>query len=175
MSLAPSTGRLRYRLRPARVSRRAARDRGSYVGRKASPRLTRTAPVRFDASIESKPSLTQGWEMFGDFHDSLIRRVELRTATRGQLREVAVELDALSLSGEWYDLRFHFTGVEEYRFWQGNFMMEVIFGAHWARFSDRVYGELVYVAFDEDGIDLDAPTVERSDRPSHTWLHERSN
>jgi hypothetical protein len=103
-------------------------------------------------------SLSDAWERFGCFHDSVIRRAEFYLR---QPRRLTVDLDAwepgeLADTGIWMDGRFRFDDVREYRLWEQNWAIEVIFEAGWAELDD-----LIWVAFDGDDMDEVAPTVAR--------------
>jgi hypothetical protein len=84
-------------------------------------------------------SLSDAWERFGCFHDSAIRRAEFYLR---QPRRLTVDLDAwepgeLADTGIWMDGRFRFDDVREYRLWEQNWAIEVIFEAGWAELDDR--------------------------------------
>jgi len=116
--------------------------------------------------VETKPTLAEAWEKFGDFHDSLITRVEL--VLRPAPWDAVVELEGTADSPDlpWYFIRFDFAGVEEWRFDQPRHLAPttIIFEAAWAELDG-----LAYVAFDGVNIDPDAPTVEMF-RASDTYI-----
>jgi len=97
--------------------------------------------------------LADAWERYDCFHDAAIRKVELNFRP-DRNHHFEIELDG-GRSGTRMDVRFRFTEVKEYRFWEQNWVMELIFEAAWAKLDG-----LIWVAFDGDDVDDDAPTVE---------------
>jgi hypothetical protein len=85
--------------------------------------------------------LTEIWSRFGDFHDAVIRTVELRPETKS----ASVDLDAEDVSngGQWQRVRFEFEGMREWRFEQIRSDMIVIYEAR-AAHADG----LTFIGFD---------------------------
>jgi hypothetical protein len=80
------------------------------------------------------------WNQFDDFHDAVIRVVELRPETSS----ASVDIDAEDVSEtRWYRVRFEFDGVREWVFEQTRSDMVVIYAARVARVDD-----LTFVGFD---------------------------
>lgn len=132
--------------------------------------LAHNALERLDAGMEFKPTLTEAWAKFGDFHDSLIKRIEL--ALEPAPWDAVVELEGTADSPDlpWYFIRFEFTGVQEWRFDQARNLgpTTIVFEASWAQL-----GDLFYVTFDGVNVDSDAPTVEMF-RASDTYIAAKS-
>jgi hypothetical protein len=120
--------------------------------------------------VETKPTLPEAWEKFGDFHDSLIKRVELVLQLRAWDAVVELEGTADTPDLPWYFIRFDFAGVEEWRFDQPRHIAPstIIFEAAWAELDG-----LLYVAFDGVNIDPEAATVEMF-RTSDSYIAAKS-
>ena len=88
----------------------------------------------------TEKSATDLWHRFGDFHDAVIRLVELRPETNS----ASVEIDAEDVSEtRWHRVRFEFDGLREWRFEQIRSDMVVIYAARVATVDG-----LTFVGFD---------------------------
>ena len=122
--------------------------------------------------MELKPSLAEAWEQFDAFGDSVVRRIEITNPTDEQSsKQVAVFLNGWDPDGPfgpWCDVRFSFVGVEEYRFWQGNWTIDVVFEAQWAQLDG-----IVWVVFDGYGAEAEEPTAEEL-RSNYAYVAAKS-
>lgn len=86
-------------------------------------------------------NLAETWNRFGNFHDGVIRHIEIRPETDSAV--VALDASEGLSSGTWHRVRFEFDGVREWRIEQIRSDMVVIYEANAAKVDG-----LVFVTFD---------------------------
>lgn len=115
-------------------------------------------------------SLADAWTRFDSFHDSVIRRAEFHFRPPCRLD---IDLDTwdrkAARGGTGVEVRFRFDDVKEYRLWEQNWTIEVIFEAAWAKFDD-----LIWVAFDGDFLDGDPTATVDEFRARYAYVAARS-